>query len=108
MGIIYAAVENPKGRCSNYILNVENTLATAKSTLHTVVKNFGVIKLMVICNAYVKWIQPPSQAGAMHSSTARGSEYKALVSLSVNPGYHLPLAEHAQPGNLPSHHLLQP
>lgn len=23
---MYAAVENPKGRCSNYILNVENTL----------------------------------------------------------------------------------
>lgn len=29
-GIIYAVVENPKGRCSNYILNVENTLGYCK------------------------------------------------------------------------------
>lgn len=82
--------------------------ATAKSTLHTMVKNFGAIKLMAICNAYLKWIQPPSQAEAMHSSIPRGSEYKGLVSPFINPGQHLPLAEHAQPGNLPSHHLLQP
>lgn len=35
------------------------------------VKNFGVIKLMVGCNAYVGRIQHPSQAGSMHSWVPR-------------------------------------